>query len=269
MAKRNLTTQTMLTISERWLDPERDRPILERYPLLSALLPRLVKAHTSLVEFQRASTEAQSEIAAVQKEQAALDAEHDRKIRGVFGILTGLGELAATEEKARHYFDLRDRILPDGLRATKRSYVDEGGEVVLLQGRLDDATKSALEAIVTPEGSLYSHVLDWMKAATALVELDEKRLDIERAAMDQTRKSDVLRARNEWIRVGNGLEANIQLEDASAEDIYRLFRHLERAEARADRRAPPEALKLEDEPPAPIEEALPCANSSMSPDAEG
>lgn len=265
MAKRNLTTQTMVTVSERWVDPEREKPILQRYPLTAALIPHLVKAHTNLVVFQRASAETQGEIAAVQKEQAALDAEHDRKIRGVFSFLTSLAELSDTEGRARHYLDLRDKLLPDGLRAVQRSYVDQAGEIVLLEGRLDDGAKRALADIGTPEGPLSLHVQAWMKAATRLGQLEEKRLDLARSAsIDDTRKSDVLRARNEWIRVVNGLKSNLLLDQASDEDLYRIFRHLDAAEAKADRRSPSEPSNLADAPPAPSAEPEPCAQASST-----
>lgn len=262
MSKRDLTTQSMVSISERWADPEKEKPVLERYPLTAALLPRLVKAHTNLVRFQRASSETQGEIAALQKEQAALDAEHDRKIRGVFGFLTSLAELSDTEDRARHYLDLRDKLLPDGLRAVQRSYVDQGGEIVLLQGRLDDVAKRALADIGTPEGPLHLHVQAWMKAATRLGQLEQKRLDLTSGASpSDTRKSDVLRARNEWIRVVNALQTNLQLDEVTPEDMHRIFRYLDAAEAKASRRSPVEAPKDEDVKPTPTEDFEPCVET--------
>lgn len=260
MSKRNLTTQIMLSISERWLDPERERPVLERYPLTAPILSHLGKAHTSLVSFQRASTETQEAVAAVQREQAAVDAEHDRKIRGVFGVLTGLAELAASEERARHYLDLRDRLLPEGLRAVQRSYMGQAGEIPLLKGRLDEKTRRALSEIQTPEGPLTVHVDAWMSAASKLSDLEGKRMDIVEASGD-TRKADVQRARNEWIRVVNGLRANLLLDGATPEDTHRVFRYLDHEEGRADRRLPAEASTPAELPDTPPEEPQPCADT--------
>lgn len=267
MSKRILTTQTMLAISERWLDPEKDKPILLRYPLTAAIFSHLLKAHTNLVVFQRASTESQEAISAVQKEQAALDAEHDRKIRGVYAILTGLAEIAETPARARHYLDIRDKLLPEGLRAVSRSYVDQAGEIEMLKGRLDEKTLLAIADINTPEGPLHLHVQAWMKAATLMSNLESKRMDLSDSASEDTRKSDVQRARNEWIRVVNGLRANLLLDEASPEDMHRVFRHLDAAEAKAERRAP-EPVAPVGTPPPPDEAPPPCAVVATVSEAE-
>lgn len=257
MSKRNLTTRTMLSVSGRWVDPEQEKPILQRYPLTAALIPHLLKVHANLVVFQRTSSEIQDEIAAVQKEQAAFDAEHDRKIRGVYGYLTALAELSDSESRARHYLDIRDTLLPDGLRAVQRSYMDQAGEIPLLKGRLDEQALRALADLTTPEGPLNLHVQAWIKAATRLSDLERKRMDLLERSPGDTRKSDVQRARNDWIRVANGLRANLLLDDASVEHMHRVFRYLDVAEAKADRRIP-EASEAVDTTPPPAEAPAPC-----------
>jgi hypothetical protein len=58
----------------------------------------------------------------------ALDDLHDRKVRGIFGVLTALAELADDAEKAAGYLDLRGQLFPSDLKAIQRSYLDESGE---------------------------------------------------------------------------------------------------------------------------------------------
>lgn len=266
MAIRIFTTQLMVLFSGRWLDPEGERPILERYPLTSALLPRLAQTHAKLIAFQRATFETQGAIAKLQERQAELDALHDRKMRGVFNMLTALAELSDKPNLAAHYLDLRDKLLPEGLRAVTRSYLEEAGEAVLLQGRLDAPSIQALTAIPTPDGHLYQYVEAWMLAATEIGKLERERLELtKKAPPDDTTPADVVRARNEWIRIVHAIRANLLLDDAKPEDIEAVFRHLDQAEAKADRRAPVDAKpQTPAEPPSPAsppaEPNSPCAS---------
>lgn len=281
MGKRNLTTQTMVKISEGMVDPERDKPILERYPLTGALLPLLLQAHTNLIRLHRESLQSQGAIAEIQKEQAALDAIHDRKIRGVHGLLSSLAEVSDDADKARHYLGLRDRLLPDGLRAVQRSYLDQSGEVVLLQDRLDDATKQALLEIQTPEGSAFDHVQAWIGAGKRLGALEVKRLEItKKAGETDTRKSDVRDARFEWIRTMNALETTLEMDRARPEDVEQVFRQLHAALSKTNRRGPSTPAQgegesplvdansadagLSDTPPAPSSVSEACDDAPMS-----
>lgn len=238
MALRNLTTQLMVSFSQNWIDATRERPIIERYSISRALLPRLEEVHGNLLSFQRKSLESQEAIAGIQRTQARLDAEHDRNVRGVYNYLTALAELSGEEERAEYYLELRDLLLPDGLQAVIRSYAAQGGEVLLLQQRLNRDVQAALRDIPTPDGNLYDHVEAWMKAGLALRALEEKRVDVAKTVgKAELKGTDVIRARNEWIRTVHALRANLDLDGASAEDVERIFRYLDAAEAKADRAA--------------------------------
>lgn len=268
MALRNLTTQLMVSFSKNWIDADKERPIIERYPIARALLPRLEEAHGNLLAFQRKSLDSQGEIAAIQREQARLDAEHDRKIRGVYNYLMALAELSDTEEEARNCLELRDLLLPDGLQAIIRSYAEESGEILLLQQRLSARAILDLRNIPVRGGNLYDHVDAWMKAGLMLGKLDEKRTDILKTLGEsETKQADVARARNEWIRTVHALRANLDLDRASAEDMERLFRYLDQAETKADRGAAVPASKGETPPGDPKAGASPEPPPTSAPPA--
>lgn len=244
MALRYFTMQQMVSFSRNWIDDAKERPIIERYPISRAVIPRIEEAHGNLLNFQRKSLESQAEIAAIQKEQAQLDAVHDRNVRGVYHFLTSLAELSDNEERAKHYLKLRDLLLPDGLQAVIRSYGAQGGEVLLLQRRLTPESIGSLREIPTPEGNLYDHVEAWMKAGLALLDLDRRRTDIAKTRDEaDTTQAEVARARNEWIRVTNALRSTLELDGATPEDLERVFRYVDEANGKAERRAalPPRA----------------------------
>ena len=244
MVLKYLTMQQMVSFSHNWIDPAKERPIIERHPISRALLPRIEEAHGNLLTYQRKNLESQAELAAIRKEQAQLDAEHDRNVRGVYHFLTSLAELSRTRDRAEHYLQLRDLLLPDGLQAVIRSYAAQGGEVLLLQKRLTPETIAYLRAIPTPDGNLYDHVEAWMKAGRRLLELDQRRTDIAKTHDESdTTQAEVARARNEWIRAASGLRSCLELDRAAPEDIERVFRYVDEASTKANRRAelPPTA----------------------------
>lgn len=250
MVLRHLSTQQMVTLSQYWLDPSRERPVIEKYPMGKATLPHVERAHNHLIAFHRRGRDSQREIAKIQTAQAKLDAIHDAKIRGVHGYLTAAAELADTEEEAQRYLDLRKALLPDGLRAVTRSYADQGGEIILLKERLRPEIIDALRAIPTPNGSLYSHVEAWIKAGRELSDLHSERLDILKTIGEsEVRGADVIRARHEWVRVVRALRNSLELDNVTPEDREKVFRYLESVALASRSRKGSAATSTVEEPP--------------------
>lgn len=259
MALRNLTTQSMVAIGTRWLDPNHERPIIERYPLGRAVLEHIARAQTRLIDFQRKSTTTEEVLRTMSERLAALDNRHDRLVRGIYGLLTSLAELEDDEKEATRLLDLRDELFPEGLRAVTRSYLDQAGETAILQRRLDDRTKSALLSISTPKASLYRYVENLIHVGRRIGDLETERVTLAKTSNDTTR-ADVVRARHEWIRTVNALRASLELDGVTPEDYKRIFGPLEEAEAKADRRAQSSATES-----APSSEASPRSEAAQPP----
>jgi hypothetical protein len=253
MSYRNLTPQTMVNISAPWLDPDQERKILASLPLLAPLLPALEEVHQGLHTTQLKSSSIQQRIKALIERSAELDARHDRKMRGCYTLLTALAELADAPVLAAAILDLRDRLVPAGLKAITRSYTEEAGDAKLLPSRLDEASTKLLKTLQTAEGPLSDAVDAWIEAALELERIDAERVLLTAALPaddDGITARDGLNARNTWIRVARAIETNLALEKAATPEIVeRLLSRLHREEAKADRRvaslkangAPPEA----------------------------
>ena len=238
MSLRNLSAQSMVVVSGAWIDPERERPVLEGISLVAPLLPELKKAHGNLIRMQVTGSDAEKELGGIKKEEAALDKVHDRKVRGVFGVLTAMAELADTPDKAEGCIDLRDRLFPLGLRAVGRSYLDEAGDVEMVAGRLDDESRGLLKKFPLPGTDLCAEVEAWIEAGGKLGELETKRSRLEGSDKeDGVTRSEAAAARNRWIRTVNALLTNLDLvEDLDEETRRRILEPLRTAEAKADRR---------------------------------
>jgi hypothetical protein len=242
MALRNLSTETMLALSSAWTDPQRDRPALEA-SVAAALLPSLDAAHAGLAATARPAVVAESEreLAELQAEEAQVDRVHDRKVRGTYYILTALAEYADDPDVAETRLALRDALLPAGLAATQRSYLEEAGDVEALAQRLDDGQREELGRFSAGDGRTVADEVDaWISSARKLGELEGKRAELvaKRSANAPARASSVAGARNQWIRVVDTVARAITLGDDVAPRLDEAFlTPLRLAETKANRKA--------------------------------
>lgn len=240
MALRDLSSQQMLNITGAWLDPERERPRVQALSRVSPLLPDIQEAHETVQKAHRRDGSVSTELIDIQDQQAELDQIHDRKVRGIHGVLTSFAELSDTPEDAALHLGIRDALFPDGLKFITGSYGDQAGEVLFARDRLTSEATAVLKAMPTPSGNLMKAVNAWFKAGEDLGALEARRakLESERA---QQKSSGVqggqLRARNRWIGVMRAVLQMIELEKPDVETERHLLAPLERALKKADHRA--------------------------------
>ena len=242
MSKRELSSESMIHITETLLDPRPKGPrsILAGLPIVAVLIPTLEAAHADLLSRQVAGPpgDIAARITAIQTKQTALDARHDRKMRGSIRLLEALADLADTPDDARRYLELRDVLCPEGLKGIIKSYVDEAGAATLLHGRLDEGAKKQLGKIAIPGGKLLDAVNDWTASAEQLgaLENDKTALLKQADAPQGRRPQDAIDARNRWIRVMAALETALAISGADEETVAKLLSPLQDAEAKAARK---------------------------------
>jgi hypothetical protein len=238
MSYRDLSTEKMVQLSGPWVDPKRQRKAIESLPLAAALLPAIDEAHHGLLTIQSTQRAPRTSLAALQGEQTTRDKRHDRKMRGTINLLGALADLADDADASEQYLTLRDHLCPDGLKGITKSYDEEAGAAKLLPGRLDDADRKLLGKIAIPGGKLADAVDAWTTEAEALGVLEAQKVALLRQESEGegVRKSDVQRARNQWIRSVRALEANLLLTPKGAEVAGDLLESLHEAEAQAGRK---------------------------------
>jgi len=254
MALKRLTAQEMVQLSTPWVtasDPA--RAVLERVPLLAALIPQITAAHSALFAIQVEPGDPKAKI--LSDAAATLDATHDGLVRGIHGTLTVLAQVSSASEELLR---LRDLLLPEGLTHTQLTYRGEAGHAALVASRLDDALRARLKSIVLHDKNLLELVETWLATATQLGALEEQRARL--SAPAATTAAQVSAARMTWVRVANALVANSELVGLDNDSDRKLFAALRAAERTADTRRKPSA-----EPPPPA----PSAASSTSPDGNG
>lgn len=244
MALKDLSSETMVTLSGRLLDPERDRPVVESLPLVAPLLPAIRMVHDGVISRQHLMAAIEREVGRVLTGMGTADNLHDRKKRGVHGYLTALAELTDDPVRAAAYVDLRDRLMPLGLMEVRRSYLDQVGDAQLLPSRLNDGSRTLIASITTPEGPLQGQVDQWIAAAAELGQLDERRaqLEAERSTGQDASPGEAYAMKLAWIRVMRSVINMLETDPQATPEIKdRLLAPIRRAEAQAARRRSGEA----------------------------
>ncbi|MBI5513731.1 MAG: hypothetical protein HY909_08175 [Deltaproteobacteria bacterium] len=234
MSARLLTTEEMLGVSEAWLDPSRLRPLLEGSPLLGGLLPSIERAHQDLQAVAQGSP---GELGELLREALHTDQRHDRKGRGVHGVLTALAELTDPGPGSQRWLDLRGRLFPEGLEVLGQSYQAEAGYAERLGRELDDPALQVLLSVVRlPDGgTLLDEVKSLQEAGVRLGELEAQRAKLQGASQGTPKgteggvdRAQVVKARHGWLSVTRALEANLLvaggLTDAERESVFEPLR---------------------------------------------
>jgi hypothetical protein len=239
MALRDLSSQQMLNITGAWLDSERERSRFQALSRVAPLLPDVEEAHEGVQRAHRRDGSISNELIDIQDQQSEVDQVHDRKARGVYGVLTGFAELVDDPKDAALYLDVRDQLFPRGLKFITGSYADEAGEVNFARERLTSESKAVLRALPTPAGNLMKAVNVWFAANEELGILEAGRAKLEAQVAEQKAGSvqvGQLRARNRWIRVVRAVLQMVDLQKPDADIERHLLAPLDRALKEAERR---------------------------------
>ncbi|HEY1959072.1 MAG TPA: hypothetical protein VGH28_25840 [Polyangiaceae bacterium] len=236
MALKNLTSAEMIMISTPWTtakDPA--HTLLGGIDEVKGLAARLKTAHQKLLLAQEpAKNPNAAKLAEISTREVAIDTRHDQVIRGIYGVLGSLAELAPDPAARAPYLAARDSLVPNGLsKATQTSYRDEAGQSKLVDQRAE-AHKDLLGKIKTPLGTLVDALDEWKDLGKKLGQAEDERVKLEGMPVENTVKS--VDARNAWIKAVNALLANLDLAEISDETRQTLLGPLEDALQKADRR---------------------------------
>lgn len=243
MALKSISTERMIGVTGAWVDPEQDRPVIEKNPVLAVLLPSLDEVHAGVLALRRPATDTkqEKELAALAVEGGEVDGVHDGQLRGGWHYLTAVAMFCRDGGARQQLLDLRDRVFPSGLAATQLSWGEESGNARAVEEHLDDATWAVLRRYKTlPGRTLADEITDWLGAARELGVLDNRRARVlaEQQQAETTLglgRGENLQPRNRWIRVVRAFANLVSLLGDAALDA-RLLGPLRDAEARAERR---------------------------------
>lgn len=240
MSGKKLTNDEMVRTSKSWLDESSARHLAIRSNAhLAPFLPHIQDAHEGLSEVTQPVVD-DGALQFVTVKQAGADVRHDSLIRGSFGLLTAMAELAGLEsEEATKLIALRDFLLPDGLMSVSKTYRGEAGQADQLRKRLGDVPMKLDQIIVGPKKNkrdLGMVVEEWLDLAQQLGDLEDEKADLLRPGVPREDAATVANARHAWIRTVNAMLATAEFLQLPTETMNTIFGALMEAERVADRR---------------------------------
>lgn len=225
----------MVTITEAWLDPAGERPLLSALPKSSGLVSALEGSHRGLLSTQASGDATSRAFSALQDKERTLDVVHDRKTRGGYMVLTAYADGSDDPTLASECRALRDRIYPHGVDVVTWSYIDEAGEVRLSDARLTPEDRALLGRLPFDNGTLLDVHNARVAAGVELGMLECERATLTTKDPNMPTRADVVRARNRWIRTVNAFLAALGLEEGlSDDDREKILGPLRRAQQKAN-----------------------------------
>lgn len=226
MALNRLTVEEMNQISEPLVAPGRPaRAAIEQIPTLAALLPQLQTAHAGV--FAMRAPDEDPKAREMSGRLAALDIEHDTRVRGIHNALTGVAQVSGAGPEL---LALRDLLYPQGLSHTQVTFRGEAGHAAAIAMRMDSAMEARLKAVNLHDRNLLDLVKEWQAVAKQMGQLEDER---GRLMPGSPPAAEITKARLTWVRVMNAFLVNAELAEIDEATDCLLFGPLRAAEKAA------------------------------------
>lgn len=174
------------------------------------------------------------QIAALDAALQLLDTRHDRLLRGLFLLTSGLAELADGE--AEFWRGLQARLVPEGLAGVNRSYIEEAEVAASVRSRLLPGDADRMASVVLAAGfTLDGAVTAWAETGTELGQKDVERAEL-RATDKRLSVAVVGEARRSFSRIMGHLVSTLDFHGVGAEVREKLLSKLIEAVAAAEER---------------------------------
>lgn len=238
MAYKNLNLEEMHELSSAWLDPQSEgHKAILKVPILTSQLPLIEAAHKGVDDIMKPAEDPR--VAEIIHEEVDRDRRHDSVIRGSHGVLTWMAELVGGDA-GDALIGLRDKLIPDGLMSTQKSYRAESTQAKKLDEALKPEVRKRTDSIAIGEGPtakpMTAYLEEWIKLGTTLGALEDEKGRLLAEPEDEATAASAVNARNYWVRVVNLMVANADMVEIDTKDRAAIFGPLFDAEKKADAR---------------------------------
>lgn len=235
---KGLSNAAMIGATSGWVDPAQERPVLEGIPEVAGFVPTLDKARSTLIATQMSAEMTVTEKRLKELIDAAVnqDGTFDRLARGLYGIIAATACLVGeADADGQRLLRLLEVLFPDGLLIVNRSYIEEAGSIELAKGRLTEDDRAFLDKFPCVGGTILTRMDEWFEAGVVLGNLERERTQLAEASesAEVVSKSDMIVARNQWIRVVRAILAGLELSEKAGENaMSTILQPLKKAVAR-------------------------------------
>lgn len=233
MALRDLNAAAMIAVAAQWLN--QDRAVLESQPALRHPLELVEAAHDALLLTQKRLGSVEKAVMELTQNLTAEDAYHDRKLRGVYYVLTGNAEIADDPDVREELLAVRDTLFPLGLSSTTRSYREQAGNGKIAALRFGGGVEAWCDSIVLQGVALSEAARAWLASSQRIGDMTAQRNRISGDADDGVAAGELHQARLDWIKAVNIMLLMFDFTDFDADTRRRLLADLHDAEQKAGR----------------------------------
>ena len=203
-----LTVGEMLSLSQPFLDPTHPaHQALASRSEVTSLMPRLQEVHQTLLAGLSADDQ---RAGSLQKEVAALDAEHDDLVSGLDSLFQSARFLIEDEEERSRWEQLHQLVLPEGRKMASMSYQEEASHAALLEhilAELPEADQNILKGQRVGNRSIYAIIERWIAVGKELGQKERERLSVPVAPSDDSLRE----AQQQWARIVGAISAMLQM----------------------------------------------------------
>lgn len=239
MALSFLQSREMAALTRTWVDPaHRDHRTILARPLMAPLMPEFKASHHDILSTQPL-VDISERLSEIQVEQADVDKDHDRYVRGIHDRLLAEERLATDPAVAARFRKLRMLLFPDGKKLVNLTYREEVGHGEMIAALLTPEDQQLLERLTTYDSNLHVKVDEWLSLANRLGELDHERNGLLPQPQASNRAA-VVKARYRWMR---SIDLARRIAEVAGEDpelaelLGRISKAEEQAAARRAQRA--------------------------------
>lgn len=232
-----LEIPTMIAISESWVNPEKDRLLLESKALTAGLVPILAREHNELLRARVTGSDMEGTLKALSEKALEFDGRHDEAYRSLHGMLTALAMMSDTGRREK-LNEIRELLMPEGNSGTQRSYLAESGSVEQAASLLTPEMETLMNDIEVDGRSLMQLFSEWVDAGRKLGDVERERTQLAELKESEKRMTgrDVQKIRYRWIRAVNALSSLLELESDIPEEMKtKILQPLRNAEEKRDK----------------------------------
>lgn len=252
MNLRALPSSSMIAISHELLNNQELRGELAAHPLGAAACANLHDAHELLAQRHQLHDRLVNDIARLSKLLESLDFDFDRLTRAMDCHLDGLIEGTNNPMLADRYRRHKEILLPEGVRVTRFSYMDEAGTTLAVERCVTPEILGQLDGIQVGDHTMGSLYRACNKAGRAIGEKVQERTRLQASLTREgtiSARAGAVKSRSRWIRAMQlllGVADELPLSDSARE---KLLAPIEKsiADALARRAESPGDMPEEDE----------------------
>ncbi len=233
MALKDLNAAAMIEVTDQWL--QQDRALIESQPALKHPLELIEKAHNTLLTTQKRLGSVEKVVLDLTQNLTTEDAYHDRKLRGIYMMLSGAAEIADAPDAREQLLSARDTLFPLGLSAVQRSYREQAGNGKIAREQFTPDVQAICDTIMIQGQPLSTVTHSWLESSQRIGDMNALRNRISHDTDDGISAGELHQARLGWIKAVNAMLTMLDFSDFDATIRRRLLADMHDAEAKAAR----------------------------------